>query len=340
MESSSAPDLNARPAAVRPARTATLVSGIYLVLGSIYILASSTFASEASGTVEELRRIEILKGLAFVLSSAVLIFIVNWTALQRSRREESKTRRMERALRNAERSVLAGTFARTIAHDINNGLTIASMNLGLLREALVSQQAPLEMVDEVGAALGRIGEWNRRFFEIGGRELLENARPIELGSVVEAAVALARQHRHTRGAAIDVALPAEAPYTGIESIIHRAVLNLVLNATETAGAAGAAGASARIRVSLVEGGEGRWVLSVEDNGPGIPAAEREHILEPFVTSKPDGTGLGLASVVACARFHGGAVHVDDSPLGGARFTVTLGQISPNTNAPGTLPGAS
>lgn len=334
MESTSAPDPNPSPAAVRPARTATLVSGIYLVLGSIYILVSSTFAGEASVTVEELRRIEIFKGLAFVLSSAVLIFIVNWTTLRRSLREESKARRMERALRNAERSVLAGTFARTIAHDINNGLSIATMNLGLLREDLGSEQSRIEMVDEVGAALKRIGEWNRRFFEIGGRELLDNARPIELGGVVESAVALARQHRRARGTAIDVALPAEAPYTGIDSIIQRAVLNLVLNAAE------AAGASARIRVSLAEGGEGRWMLTVEDNGPGIPAAEREHVLEPFFTTKRDGTGLGLASVVACARFHGGTVRVDDSPLGGARFTVTLGQITPNTNAPGNLPGAS
>lgn len=313
---------------MRPVRTAGLVAAVYLVVGAIYILVSSTFASEASGSVEELRRIEILKGLGFVLGSAILVFVVNLTALERSRREEARTRRLERALHNAERSVLAGTFARTIAHDINNGLAIATTNLGVLREQLADDRPRRMLADETAAALARIGEWNRRFFEIGGRELLEDARAIELCGILESAIALARQHRLARTAAIEVGLPAEAPYVGIASIMQRAVLNLVLNAAE------AGGARAKIRVALSPAGEGRWQLTVEDNGPGIPPAEREQVLEPFFTTKPAGTGLGLASVVACARFHGGSVRIDESSLGGARFTLTLGPIPQTTNAPG------
>ncbi|MBX3174119.1 MAG: hypothetical protein KF709_06875 [Gemmatimonadaceae bacterium] len=314
-------------------RTALLVAATYLVLGSLYIFVSSNFASEASGTVEELERIEILKGLGFIVGSALLIFGLILTALRRSLAEETRARRMQRALHNAERSVLAGTFARTIAHDINNGLSIATMNLGLLRESLEGDRTRTEMADEVSKALKRISEWNRRFFEIGGRELLENAQEIELCSAIEAALALARQHRRARHARIDAALPAEALYVGIDSIIQRAVLNLVLNAAE------AAGPDANVHVTLTAGGEGRWILTVEDNGPGISPEVRAHILEPFFTTKPDGTGLGLASVVACARFHGGTVRVDSSPLGGARFTVTLGQVATTHDAPGDLPGA-
>ncbi len=331
MEATRAPDPASQAPSVRPARTAGLSAGVYLVVGAIYILVSSTFASEASGTVEELRRIEILKGLGFVLGSAVLIFIVNLTALERNRREEARARRMERALHNAERSVLAGTFARTIAHDINNGLATATMNLEMLREQLADDRPRLGLADEVAAALARISEWNRHFFEIGGREPLENARDLELCGTVEGVVALARQHRHTRSASIDVALPAEAPYVGIASIIQRALLNLMLNAAE------AGGAGAKIRVSLVAAAEGRWQLTVEDDGPGIAPANREQVLEPFFTTKPSGTGLGLAAVVACARFHGGSVRIDTSPLGGARFMLTLGQI-PRTPDSRTSPG--
>jgi len=121
-------------------------------------------------------------------------------------------------------------------------------------------------------------------------------------------------------AEVDVSLPARAGYKGIASIIERAVLNLVINAAD------AAGPQARVWVSLYSGSEGSWTISVEDNGPGVAPDMRVEILEPFFTTKPDGSGLGLASVVACARFHGGFVLVDDSQLGGARFRLTLARI--------------
>lgn len=309
------------PPTVAPFRTAGLIAGTYLVLAGAYILLSSTMAGEASGTVEQLRRIEIIKGLAFVAGSALLLFGLNVAALERVRRNEELNRRMERALRNAERSVLAGTFARTIAHDINNALSVASLSVSALPEEGPLTAAQRQLADEASVALARIGEWNRRFFEIGGRQLLDEVQAIDLASVVEASATLARQHRSLRTAAVDVALPASAPYRGIPSILQRAVLNLMLNAAE------AAGPKVRIAVSLApDVAPGSWRLVVDDDGPGVPPAMRPQILEPFFTTKPTGTGLGLASVVACARFHGGTVEVGASPMGGARFVVRLGLV--------------
>lgn len=319
--------------AMRPAITAAVMAGSYLLLAAAYILISSTFASERSGSVEDLKRIEILKGLAFVVGSALLLFIVNVTTLRQIKRHEDRTRRMERALRNAESSVLAGTFARTIAHDINNALSVATMNLEMLRESIAHDAERREMADEIDAALARITEWNRRFFEIGGRQLLDEARPLDLCATIQGAVDLGRHHRKLRFAQLDVALPGEAAYTGIASIIQRAVLNLIINAAD------AGGEQARILVSLTGDASGQWTISVEDNGPGVPESLREEVLEPFFTTKPDGTGLGLAGVVACSRFHGGAVEVGDSALGGARFRLTLGAIPEHEGAPGNNPGA-
>jgi signal transduction histidine kinase len=51
---------------------------------------------------------------------------------------------------------------------------------------------------------------------------------------------------------------------------------------------------------------------------------RTKVLEPFFTTKPEGSGIGLASVVACADFHRGRVSIAESPLGGARFELLLG----------------
>lgn len=332
---------------VRPVRTALFVAGLYFVLASAYILISSTFASEHVGSVEDLRRIEILKGLAFVLGSAILLFAVNWGLLQRIRQNDERGRRMERSLHNAERTVLAGTFARTIAHDINNGLLAAQMNLELLNTEVADNAEARELVGEATRALTRITEWNRRFFEIGGQQLFGAAKAMNLTRTISSAAELARHHRTVRTATLDLSLLPEASYTGFDSVIQRAVLNLILNAAD------AAGADAHIRVHLLPSASGTWQIIVEDNGPGIAPENRARILEPFFTTKEHGTGLGLASVLGCARFHQGDLRVDDSPLGGARFTLTLGEVpvsatgdapsgkTANDKAPGrAAPGAS
>src|SRR5690625_6330813 len=72
-------------------------------------------------------------------------------------------------------------------------------------------------------------------------------------------------------------------------------------------------------------------LCVEDDGPGIDRNIRARLLEPFVTTKPVGvgTGLGLAVVNAGVAEHGGHIHIDESPLGGARFQSTLPLQRPN-----------
>jgi signal transduction histidine kinase len=65
------------------------------------------------------------------------------------------------------------------------------------------------------------------------------------------------------------------------------------------------------------------VVTVEDNGPGVPAALRGRILEPFFSTRFTGRGLGLAAVLGIVRGHRGLIAVDDSPGGGARFRILL-----------------
>jgi len=78
----------------------------------------------------------------------------------------------------------------------------------------------------------------------------------------------------------------------------------------------------RLRVSL-EQTSAETVLRVEDSGPGVPPDQRARIFEPYVTSKAEGTGLGLAIVRKINGDHGGTIGVEDSALGGARFTLQL-----------------
>ena len=80
-----------------------------------------------------------------------------------------------------------------------------------------------------------------------------------------------------------------------------------------------------MRVGLARD-DGGLVVRVADDGPGIPAAERERLLEPFARGRdapPDGTGLGLAIVAQQAALHGGDLTLGDSPGGGLAVEVKL-----------------
>jgi signal transduction histidine kinase len=78
----------------------------------------------------------------------------------------------------------------------------------------------------------------------------------------------------------------------------------------------------------VERVEGRTVVHVDDDGPGILPEDRERVFEPFIRAEPGrergtgGVGLGLAIVRSVAEWHGGAASIDTSPLGGARVSIS------------------
>ncbi len=100
--------------------------------------------------------------------------------------------------------------------------------------------------------------------------------------------------------------------------IERVLANLLQNAIKYSPPGSPIGISARLT-------DGELELSVDDEGPGVPAEDRQRIFEPFVRMQTTGSGegLGLAISLAIVLAHGGRMHVGDRPGGGARFTVLL-----------------
>ena len=142
--------------------------------------------------------------------------------------------------------------------------------------------------------------------------------PIDLADVAEAAAA------ETERAHPDLSIERSGEFpeaAGSDVLLRRALVNLLRNAVEATPEGRRAEPDA---IALIGGrSAGEATLSVGDRGPGVESAERERIFLPFYSSKPRGSGFGLAIVARIAELHGGTVDVTDRPGGGALFTLRL-----------------
>jgi len=158
--------------------------------------------------------------------------------------------------------------------------------------------------------------------------LVTSPRPVDLDDIV---LAEARRLRGATPLTVDASGVSAGPVAGDAEALSRVVRNLVDNAARHAATA------VTLRLGEVDGdghgdghgGDPQVRLVVTDDGPGIPPAERERVLERFVrlddarTRDAGGSGLGLAIVAAIVAAHGGRVQVGAGPAGGAAVEVTL-----------------
>lgn len=139
--------------------------------------------------------------------------------------------------------------------------------------------------------------------------------------------------------ALEIApVPEGAVVEAEEDALHQLFLNLLVNAQH---ALRGSPKPRRIAVSTSVGG-GSVEVAVADNGPGVPAAIRGRIFEPYFTTKQqgEGTGIGLSVCHGIVAAHGGMIAVDDAPGGGARFTVRLPQAARDAAAAAQAPGTA
>jgi two-component system, OmpR family, osmolarity sensor histidine kinase EnvZ len=137
----------------------------------------------------------------------------------------------------------------------------------------------------------------------------EQAQPVNLAMILDDVAIAARR----TGALVQLDVPADLTLKLRTDAVRRAVTNLVDNARRHAR-----------HVVLAAATQGRSVLvTVDDDGPGIPANRRESVFRPFESGSTGGTGLGLTIARDIVRAHGGEIVLEDSPLGGLRARIRL-----------------
>jgi two-component system, OmpR family, osmolarity sensor histidine kinase EnvZ len=196
-----------------------------------------------------------------------------------------------------------------ISHDLRTYLTRLRLRVEMVTDADVRERATRD-VEDMNALLEDALAFARTSFNGAARESVD----------VVGVVRLECAERAATGGAVRATLPPHGlTVAGERAALARVVGNLIDNALKY-------GREADVRVVA---GASAVEIMVDDDGPGVPADERERIFEPFLRLDPSrnrergGAGLGLAIARQLIQRYGGAIAVEDRPGGGARFRVSL-----------------
>lgn len=248
-----------------------------------------------------------------------------------SKRAEEALQRTQSALADMTRIASLGEMAAAIAHEVNQPLSAIGLNastcLRWLGDAQLNVAEAREAALRIRRDASRAGAVVQRL-----RALFSKAAgvcaPFELDDAVAEVAALLRSRIRASGASLKLELGAStARALGDRVQVQQVVMNLLTNALEAmkGGAAGEAELCVRTR----RGDDGRLRCEIRDTGKGVPEPERRRIFEPFVSTKPDGMGIGLSICGNIVAAHEGVIGVTDNGAApGATFYFELPPAPP------------
>ena len=237
-------------------------------------------------------------------------------------------KRLEALRLRAQRLEAVAELSASLAHEIKNPLASIRSAVEQLSRRAAATADERTLGELITRESDRLSRLLSEFLDFARVQSARRDR-LDLRELLRAAVTLAGTHPD-RGAAVEVALALPdqpAPLDGDEDLLHRAVFNLVLNACQAVGDRG----HVEVTLRRVERGDQpsglpvtapAYAIEVRDDGPGIAPDILDRLFEPFATTKPGGSGLGLAVVHRAIEAHRGVVLVD-SDRAGTRFTVYL-----------------
>jgi two-component system sensor kinase FixL len=248
----------------------------------------------------------------------------------------ARLRELQAELLHVSRLSAAGEMASALAHELHQPLTAAATALQAARRMLAASapQAPgvmtevqeaMELAAKQALRAGLIVRRLRDFVAHGETE----KRLEHLPRLVEEASALAMVGARERGVALALRLDPRLPPVQVDRVqIQQVLFNLIRNAIEAMGGKvptkGRQAARYReLVVSAVLTGPAVVEVAVADTGPGLAPEVAGRLFEPFVSTKPDGMGVGLAISRTVIEAHGGRLWVEANPGGGAVFRFTL-----------------
>ncbi len=231
-------------------------------------------------------------------------------------RMEGEIRAMQEQLRVTERRAATAELLAGVAHEVRNPLFGITSTAAALEGELAGNETFAPHLAVIRKESDRLARMMEEMLALQ-RAPHRSGVPAPLLPILEHAAAAVRSRFADRSPKIAVDAPfdleiADADREKLESVFANLFENAVLSA----------GRPVRVACS-VRRRDGTAVVTVEDDGPGLPAEVRDRAFEPFVTSRPGGTGIGLAVCRQIVIEHGGSIDVESRQGGPTVFTVTL-----------------
>jgi signal transduction histidine kinase len=219
----------------------------------------------------------------------------------------------------SERLAAIGTTAAKIGHELANPLNGMSLTIQLLEQQLSRQPNPPD--DQVNATVKRLKDEISRLNQLAGqfraisRREEYNLRPTDISELIEDVIKIQGPHFSQSSIQVEELIPEELPVVVVDrDKIKQVLLNLIRNAAEAMPSGGKITIEVRATDNAV-------LLDITDTGIGIPLDM--DVFEPFVTTKKEGTGIGLVIVRQIVTAHGGKISYRSRPGEGTRFRIEL-----------------
>jgi two-component system sensor kinase FixL len=249
---------------------------------------------------------------------------------------ERRLHELQDGLLHVSRVRSMGQMAAALAHELNQPLT-ATTNYA--RAALRLLSMPRPDLKRVSEAMERVVEQTLRSGDIIRRLRAfvargETARePESMPKLIEEAIALALVGAKEQGVKVLINLDPDLPAVAVDRVqIQQVLLNLIRNAMEAM-----EDTSVR-QLTVAASAESRHVLvTVCDTGAGVNPEIEAKLFQPFVTTKPDGMGIGLSVCRTIVEGHNGRLWMEPSPGGGSVFQFTLPVVDPDQGEPSEAP---
>ena len=219
-------------------------------------------------------------------------------------RDVSSRRRMEQSLLQAEKIAATGRMAATIAHEINNPLE-SVMNLLYLMRPMITAAEGTQYLDLAEVELGRVSHIAKQ--TLGYYRELASASPASLGETVYHAISIYEPRCAAAGIEIRQSIESERKLVLRRGEMMQVISNLIMNSIYAMSDGGV------LSISVVdgEGPEDGLVLTIQDNGPGIPAQVLPKVFDAFFTTRATvGTGIGLFVAKQFVEGHGGTISIE------------------------------
>jgi len=221
-------------------------------------------------------------------------------------------------LQVSERLAALGRITAGVAHEVKNPLNSMRLWLENLKESLPPQtdDAAMQAVNVLDAEIDRLDAVVKRFLDFS-RPMDVRLEPTQLASVLEEVLEVAGPQLGRSKVQVAQLLPIDVPAVfGDRALLKQAILNLVLNAVEAMPNGG------QLQLTLSRRGD-MAEITVGDTGRGIPVENRQKVFQLFFTTRPGGSGIGLASTFRIVQLHNGSIDFTTEVGRGTTFRIEL-----------------